>query len=217
MKYRCPYCKSLLEDPVPSCCPSCGRTVIVPKRMSAEMRHLKRKNRERILRDFEQQKEMLSSVGSNLFRIPRKRLLFVVLFLFIFGACLISSADKSVQRRMTVNPVSRTMKSVDALAQALARYRHDTGCYPSPEDGLVSLVRDPGVAGWGGPYVNQIRNDIWSKPYVYMPPADSSTFPVLYSCGPDRLPETDDDIRPAAENFTPTAKWLSGKALKGKK
>lgn len=213
-KYRCPYCKEVFPGQVPSTCPSCGKTMLRSVKTPSALRISRRKAKERIWRDCEQQKEALRSSISGSFRIPKKGYIAIVVFLFVLGMFLISSTDRAKERRLSANSVSRTMKSVDALAQALARYRYDTGAFPSAEDGLVALVRDPGVKGWRGPYVNQVRNDIWSKAYVYAPPAAGAPRPTLYSCGPDRMPETDDDIHPAAERFAPTAKWLAEREAK---
>lgn len=211
MKFRCPYCKADLGASTPAQCPACEKFIVYPNAQTREMKISHRKLKERIWREHDMQMEQLQSSPAGSFRIPKKAYLLMALVLFILGMALWGASKKAVARRVTINPVARTMRSVDALAQALGRYRHDTGRFPDAESGLVALVRDPGVKGWRGAYVNQVRNDIWSTAYVYEPPADDAGVPVLFSCGPDRKPGTDDDIRPAPERYRPTRQWLAGR------
>lgn len=76
---------------------------------------------------------------------------------------------------------------VDALAQAVEHYRADCGAYPHARDGLNSLVADPGVAGWHGPYLPKpLPLDPWQRPYIYLPSGDSA--PEILSYGADGKP-----------------------------
>ena len=59
---------------------------------------------------------------------------------------------------------------ISDLEQALELYKLDVGKFPSSEQGLNALVRQPsGVAGWNGPYLKkgEIPDDPWGNPYEY--------------------------------------------------
>lgn len=56
------------------------------------------------------------------------------------------------------------------FAAALRQYYLDTGAFPAKEQGgLKALLKDPGVEGWNGPYVDPGSNfmDPYGKPYFY--------------------------------------------------
>ena len=59
------------------------------------------------------------------------------------------------------------------VLQALKLYRLDNGRYPSSEQGLAALVTQPTVepipAQWRK-NLDQLPNDPWGKPYVYLNP-----------------------------------------------
>lgn len=58
---------------------------------------------------------------------------------------------------------------MDALAKALDQYRLDTGKFPTTEQGLAVLYRQPaGETKWRGPYLKkEPPPDPWGRPYQY--------------------------------------------------
>lgn len=78
---------------------------------------------------------------------------------------------------------------LQSLEQALDLYRLDTGAYPTTQQGLQALVRDPGVRGWRGPYLDaaSVPSDPWGSPYVYRSPAEGRPYDLV-SLGADRAP-----------------------------
>jgi general secretion pathway protein G len=79
---------------------------------------------------------------------------------------------------------------VENFKSALDLYRLDTGSYPTTQQGLGSLVRNPGNApGWKGPYVDspQLPADPWGNGYVYRNPGEHGAYD-LYSLGADKSP-----------------------------
>jgi general secretion pathway protein G len=77
-----------------------------------------------------------------------------------------------------------------ALEQALDLYRLDVGRYPSTEEGLTVLVRQPsGTNGWNGPYIDgqAVPADPWGHPYVYRMPGSDGPYD-LYTLGADNRP-----------------------------
>jgi general secretion pathway protein G len=76
------------------------------------------------------------------------------------------------------------------IESALELYYLDSGIYPSSQDGLLSLVKQPpGSQNWKGPYLKQASglSDPWGKPYVYASPGKSAVFEIV-SLGRDGKP-----------------------------
>jgi general secretion pathway protein G len=79
---------------------------------------------------------------------------------------------------------------IELLGAALDQYSLDVGTYPPASSGLESLVRNPNVQGWNGPYLkkNQIPLDPWGNPYHYKCcPGDNGEYD-LWSDGADGKP-----------------------------
>ena len=80
----------------------------------------------------------------------------------------------------------------------LVHFRLDTGRFPTGQEGLAALVNRPaGLAGWKGPYLDQIQNDPWGRPYVYNATAAAHHMSFgshVSSRGPDGVAGTADDI-----------------------
>jgi general secretion pathway protein G len=76
------------------------------------------------------------------------------------------------------------------IESALELYYLDSGSYPSAQDGLAALVKQPpGSQNWKGPYMKQQSglNDPWGKPYVYASPGKAAAFEIV-SLGRDGKP-----------------------------
>ena len=83
-----------------------------------------------------------------------------------------------------------TRLQVQNFKSALDLYRLDTGAYPSTQQGLTALVRNPGnVPGWKGPYIDSpsLPTDPWGNPYLYKAPGEHGSYD-LYSLGSDKAP-----------------------------
>jgi general secretion pathway protein G len=79
---------------------------------------------------------------------------------------------------------------IEAFRSALDLYRIDSGSYPSTQQGLEALVRNPGNArGWRGPYIDATRvpADPWGNAYVYRAPGEHGAYDLL-SLGADSAP-----------------------------
>ena len=209
MTYRCPYCKQTFGEEPSVKCPACGR-LLGARPVSASERRARRRAKERIWREAERQKAALgASVPGGGRRNPRFYLV-AVLLLAVLGGLLLKTADTASARKAG-NPLLRAMRHVDTLATALARYHFHTGRYPDAQQGLYALVRDPADApGWDGPYVSHIATDLWDTPYVYRPDIPTNGHPLVFSCGPDRRPNTADDIHPDPACFHPGTDWTNG-------
>lgn len=85
------------------------------------------------------------------------------------------------------------------LAVALDLYELDNGAYPTTEQGLKGLVRQPAAApvpsNWNGPYLKGgVPKDPWGRPYIYTYPGRQAGGYDLASWGGDGVEGGDDDI-----------------------
>ncbi|KPK11038.1 MAG: type II secretion system protein GspG [Acidithiobacillales bacterium SG8_45] len=63
---------------------------------------------------------------------------------------------------------------IQTLVGVLKLYKLDNGFYPSTAQGLQALVTkpdsDPVPRNWKQPYIEQLPNDPWDRPYQYLNP-----------------------------------------------
>lgn len=104
----------------------------------------------------------------------------------------------------------RVMTDSQALTSSLKLYEAMNGFYPTTAQGLDALVRKPStepVPRQWRPFLEQELVDPWGNPYYYTYPAKRSDKQYdVFSAGPDRQPETQDDIgnwEAAQENPAP--------------
>lgn len=79
---------------------------------------------------------------------------------------------------------------IENLKSVLDLYRIDTGSYPSTQQGLQALVRNPGnVRGWRQGYLDStvVPVDPWGYAFVYRSPSDRGAY-ELSSLGSDNSP-----------------------------
>ncbi len=105
--------------------------------------------------------------------------------------------------RVDVSKVDTALSQVRMLKAAMGTYRLDVGRYPTTEEGLAALAYKPATAkSWRGPYVeDEIPNDPWGNPYVYVDKADNFQGFALYSRGADGV-DGGEDLN-ADVGFTP--------------
>lgn len=87
------------------------------------------------------------------------------------------------------------------IAVALELFYLDNGFYPTTEQGLEALLKEPESPplppAWSGPYLkrNTTLKDPWKNKYVYISPGEQNPDGYdLYSTGPDGQPGGGDDI-----------------------
>ena len=83
---------------------------------------------------------------------------------------------------------------IELLGTALDTFRLDVGRYPTSQEGLEALRRQPGgVERWDGPYLKkEVPADPWGKPYVYRSPGEHGPYDLL-SYGADGAPGGEGD------------------------
>ena len=169
--------------------------VMKRKGLPAAKRALKKKA---IAREFEMKRREL---GLNAPTMKRGLGFYMVL---LFGMALIASMvfkqAGMVEKRKTVNTkMLFAQRSVDALAEALGRYKFHCGYYPTEEDGGLDALasKTSRYPGWLGPYAGSwgaMIPDPWKRPYVYE--SQTNGHPVVLSLGPDGVRGTADDVCP---------------------
>jgi general secretion pathway protein G len=88
-----------------------------------------------------------------------------------------------------------TKLQISEFKDAIQAFENDTLRFPTTEEGLDALVRNPGNLGnWNGPYLKKgIPSDPWGREYGYKCPGDHGPYD-LCSYGSDGIAGTDDDI-----------------------
>ena len=110
-------------------------------------------------------------------------LMVVLVIIGILAALIVPNVlDRADDARVTA---ART--DVNNLMQALKLYRLDNQRYPTSEQGLQALVARPTTAplppNWT-PYLDQLPNDPWGRPYQYLNPGVRGEIDV-FSFGAD--------------------------------
>ena len=91
--------------------------------------------------------------------------------------------------------VTKAQQDIQALVTALNMYRLDNYVYPSTEQGLEALVRQPSgqpeAPNWRpGGYLDRIPRDPWGRPYQYLYPGVHGEFDV-WTFGANGMPGGD--------------------------
>ena len=88
---------------------------------------------------------------------------------------LIGLVAPAVLRQFAGAKLSIAHQSIARIGSVLDLYKLDTGSYPTTEQGLAALVKDPGdVTGWNGTYVQsgRVPLDPWNHAFAYRDPSD---------------------------------------------
>ena len=166
------------------------------KRPSPAKRALKKKA---IAREFDMKRRELG-LGAP---VMKRGFLFyavIVLLLVAIGSAVLKQAGVADRRKTVNTKMLNAQRSVNALAEALGRFRFHCGCYPSEEDGGLAALsaKTSRYPGWIGPYAagswGEMIPDPWKNPYIYEPQPNGH--PVVLSLGPDGVRGTADDVLP---------------------
>jgi general secretion pathway protein G len=77
--------------------------------------------------------------------------------------------------------VKTTKTQIELLGAALDDFRLDNGRYPTMEEGLNALRKQPDeLKNWYGPYLpKDIPLDAWGKEYIYKSPGDHGDYDLF--------------------------------------
>ncbi|MDD3518570.1 MAG: type II secretion system major pseudopilin GspG [Chromatiales bacterium] len=115
----------------------------------------------------------------------------VVVILGILAAIVVPRVmDRPDEARIT-----KARQDIRALESALNLYRLDNFNYPSTEQGLEALVRQPAgqpeARNWkAGGYVDRLPKDPWGNAYQYLSPGSRGAIDI-FSYGADARPGGD--------------------------
>ncbi|CAN4276372.1 PulG Type II secretory pathway, pseudopilin PulG [Methylophilaceae bacterium] len=109
-----------------------------------------------------------------------------LLVVIVIIGLLASIAAPKLFKQIGKSETKTASAQIESLGLALDQYRIDVGQYPSTEQGLVALYKNPGnVPKWAGSYLKKnIPNDPWGKPYLYKSPGDHGDYD-LFTLGKD--------------------------------
>src|SRR6185437_11566265 len=85
----------------------------------------------------------------------------VVIIIGLLAAVIVPQVVSKVDEAR----ISKAKEDIQALETALTEYRLDNSEYPSTDDGLGALMKqpnDPAVTHWHGPYIQRLSNDPWA-------------------------------------------------------
>jgi general secretion pathway protein G len=117
-------------------------------------------------------------------------LLVVTIIGILAGAVLINFSGRAEEAKIT-----RAKSDIEAISTALNLYEITIGSFPTTDQGLDSLVNDPGVEGWDKPFLRKKNfNDPWGNEYQYRYPGQQGINFDLFSMGPDQQEGTEDDV-----------------------
>ncbi len=173
-----------------------------------EDRAKRRRLKKQIRRDAEMRMAKISSTPTMREIYAPKVIFGAIFILAVIGGLLIHKVSRKV-RNDDSRPIPHltAIRSLDTLATALGRYKMHVGHFPTTEQGLKALNMDFGEKGWNGPYLVQLMEDPWFSNYNYE--MGTNALPLLFSSGPDRIPNTNDDLYPGEEYFDPGTTWTN--------
>lgn len=119
------------------------------------------------------------------------RIVLILVVLLMIGSTLLRRATYRPPATNSYN-LRLAKCNLKILRIALDQLRLHCERFPFTEEGLVSLVHDPGMKGWNGPYIFELKPDPWGRSFRYV--SDGERI-LLYSTGPDGIEGSTDDIR----------------------
>jgi general secretion pathway protein G len=109
-------------------------------------------------------------------------LLVVIVILAILATVVIQRVTHKVDDARK----TKAMADIRSMADALEVYKLDNGRYPSSDVGLQALVTNVEQSPkWTKPYMSNIPNDPWGRPYKYVCPGESGKEFDISTVSPD--------------------------------
>ncbi len=122
----------------------------------------------------------------------------VVLGILVVLVSLVAPRIIGSQKKADIKAAKTQIGMIKA---ALEHYALDTKSYPTTEQGLQALIERPAdldeSVPWEGPYLSgALPKDPWGNEYMYEYPGThtNSDEPEIWSLGPDKEDNTEDDI-----------------------
>ncbi len=113
-----------------------------------------------------------------------------LLIVMVIIGLLASLVAPKLFSKLGSSKVKTAKAQIQMIATALDAFRLDVGRYPTTEEGLKVLWKNPGnIKNWDGPYLPKaVPNDPWGNPYIYKAPGPDGKPYELKSLGADGKP-----------------------------
>ncbi len=122
-----------------------------------------------------------------------------IMFVVVIIGILVGIAVPSLTGRAKKARITATKATMKGIETALQDYEMNVGGFPTTEQGLGALVKCPSDVtpdDWGdSAYLKEIPKDAWNQLFIYKNPGEHNAEYDLYSKGPDRQEDTEDDIK----------------------
>ncbi len=117
-----------------------------------------------------------------------------MLVVLVLMAMLAGLVGPRLFQKVGSSKVKIAQSQIELLTSALETYRLDVGRFPSTEQGLQALRREPdGIKNWDGPYLaKDVPLDPWEVDYYYKAPGKEGPF-ALYTYGLDGVEGGEDE------------------------
>jgi general secretion pathway protein G len=108
----------------------------------------------------------------------------VVVVIALLGAMIVPTLFSKVQQAEE----TRIAQDIRAIESAIKFYRLDNFAYPNQSQGLEAMLNQPQTADrWKGPYLEELPQDPWSRPYQYIYPGTMGKDFDIFTLGADDL------------------------------
>ena len=114
-------------------------------------------------------------------RKKRRRRAFTLIEILVVVAILTTLASAviiTLSRKPDEARVASAKSNISTFETVLEVFRVDMRRYPTEDEGLLALVRQPDSEDadyWRGPYIKRVEKDPWGNPYVYIYPGYYNT------------------------------------------
>ncbi|MGI8438147.1 MAG: type II secretion system major pseudopilin GspG [Chthoniobacterales bacterium] len=124
-------------------------------------------------------------------------LLEIMLVVMIIGL-LLGTAIYKLKGNVEVSRIVAVQSSLQSIKTQLKLYESLNGAAPTTEQGLRALVTppqsEPAPTRWTQ-LLDSVPKDPWNQDFLYLSPGRKNPASFdLYSAGPDKIPDTADDI-----------------------
>lgn len=142
---------------------------------------------------------MISPVFRRHFQRPSRGFTLLEMMLVVaIIALLLASAIYYMGPQLFAAQDVRVRSDISSITTGLRTYQGMNGNLPTTEQGLQALVTrpttEPKPLQWHQSF-DKLPKDPWGSDYLYLQPGKHNTTSFdIYSAGPDRKPDTADDI-----------------------
>lgn len=132
---------------------------------------------------------VLKKTSGSFVRNENGMTLIEIMIVIAIIAGLMAVLGGNVMSAFNRSKVANTKVSMQQIKKALDQYNLNCGSYPSTDQGLMALVKDPGkdaCPNWGEPYLKEKElKDQWNRVFLYESDGQKVTLRSLGADGKD--------------------------------